>query len=137
MCKNISINKRTTILINYYKIFLIPESMVAFISGMFISVATNIVTSSIPNGLMTIGLEYIFSAILMLIASVAMMIWAICVKPIQDLFSKDTILGPAGSKDWYEFIHDPKRKEVLVTVNICLLIATICVSVSVILWSAV
>lgn len=118
----------------YYKMFLIPESMIAFISGIFISVSTGILTVAIPDSLLTLGANYIISAILMFIASIAMMIWSICIKSVQDAFANDSILGARGDNDWYGFLQDQNQNNVITKVNACFLTTLFTVAASVVLW---
>ena len=116
----------------YYKIFLIRDSMVAFISGIFISVSTGVFTAGIPDSLLTIGWGYIASAIMMFIASVAMMLWAIIVKPMQDEIFEDYKEYMNNSyelvKGMAEYQKDVKK------VNICVAITAVSFVASVVLW---
>lgn len=118
----------------YYKMFLIPESMIAFISGIFISVSTGILTVAIPDSLLTLGANYIISAVLMFIASIAMMIWSVCIKSVQDAFSNDSILGARGDNDWYGFLHDQNQNNIIAKVNACFFTTLVTVAASVVLW---
>lgn len=118
----------------YYKIYLTPESMVTFVSGIFISVSTGILTCAIPNSLITIGSCYIISAILMFFASLSLMMWAIFIKPIHDTFYRDPFKGPDGDNDWVAFIMLPSRKKQMKKIHFCFIIAVVSLIVSILLW---
>lgn len=127
--------KNKNILSKFYRnFFLISNNMVSFISGIFISISTGILTSAIPKSIFTIGVYYIISSILMFFASMAMMIWAITIKPIQDDFNGDAIYGKEGTNDWYAFIHDSKRRPTMIKVNICCITAIFSFVGSIVLW---
>lgn len=118
----------------YYKLFLTPDSMVTFVSGIFISVSTGILTCSIPDHLITIGWCYIVSAALMFIASLSLMLWAIFIKPIHDTFYIDPFNGPQNKNDWLTFITDPIRKKQMKKIHICFVTTMLSFFLSVLLW---
>lgn len=127
--------KNKSIIGLYYRIFLLSDNMVSFISGIFISVSTGILTCAIPQSILTIGVYYIISAVLMFIASIAMMIWAIAVKPLHDAFDSDAIYGRDGTNDWCSFcVHYSKGKSAMLKIGISFLITVLCFIGSVILW---
>ena len=128
---------KNTFLSLFYKIFLLSDNMVSFISGIFISVSTGILTCVIPQSILTMGAYYIISAVLMFIASIAMMIWSTAIKPIHDIFNSDTVYGRGigGTNDWVSFCSKHlKGKSIMFKVIICFLITALCFIGSVILW---
>ena len=83
----ISIRKR--LLWAMYSILLIPESFLAFISGIFLSAAINIATSMISDDRITkISGHITFSMCAMFIACVGFMVLATLVSPLQENYKK-------------------------------------------------
>lgn len=120
-------------LIYFYKI--LPESMITFISGIFISVSTGIFTCAIPNSITTIGVCYIISAVLMFLASLALMVWAIIIQGIHAGFAQDSLCGlKSENPDWCKYITDGIRRKEMTIINVCFIVTSISVLSSIILW---
>lgn len=111
-----------------------PESMITFISGIFISVSTGIFTCAIPDGISEIGVYYTISAILMFIASLSLMLWAVIIQPIHDDFAKDPFYGQQGENNWGKYISVEIRKKKMIKIHICFFATIISILASVILW---
>ena len=118
----------------YYGMFEVPESMVTFISGIFISVSTGIFTCAIPDSLATIGACYIWSAVLMFVASLALMLWAIVVSPLQKDFETNPFEGKIANSDWVTYITDNDRKADRIKLHLCFITTVITVALTVVLW---
>lgn len=98
--------------IKFYYIFcLIQDDMLTFFSGIFVSVALNILTSNLPESILKLGATHLLLTVMMLIASYIFIRWAIVVKPILASFSKQDVLrktmGDAGC--WYELLTKNKK----------------------------
>ena len=128
----------------YYMVFLLPDSIVAFISGIFISVSTNIITSSIPEGLSKIGGLYIASSITMFLASVSTMVWTVSIKDALDRYThyrseeRKKHREARLKDDWYDFINSigekEDRKKRLCILNISFFTTVLLVVSSLVLW---
>lgn len=88
------------IIYNFLKIFKIPESILVFFSGIFVSASINIFTSIVPDASSTLRWNFIVSAVFMLICSILLMIWACCVKPYQEQFAKETKENRQAINGW-------------------------------------
>lgn len=119
----------------YYGMYEMPESMVTFVSGIFISVSTGIFTCNIPESLASIGAYYIWSAVLMFIASLALMLWAIVVSPLQKDYENNPFEGKNADCDWVTYITDKDRKADRIKLHLCFIITVITVVLSVVLWA--
>lgn len=94
----------------------IPESILAFISGILLSAAINIATGMIgEEGISQLPANITISMTLMFIACVLFMVLAVMVKPIQESFntkdasSKKYIRETQKSNPWYESIKDQNK----------------------------
>lgn len=121
----------------YYNIFLLSEGLIGFFSGIFISVATNILTSGIPNNKPSdLGWHIILSVIMWFIAGLSAILWTITVKPVQEAFEKDSYLGKqaVGGSNWYKFITDEKRKKARIRLNFCVVSVIASITIGIVLW---
>lgn len=104
--------------IKFYYIFcLIQDDMLTFFSGIFVSVALNILTSNLPESILKLGTTHLLLTVMMLIASYIFIRWAIVVKPILASFSaQDVIRKKMGDAVcWYELLaHTENVKNKLV-----------------------
>lgn len=117
-----------------YRLLYVSDGILGFLSGVFISVATNIVTSGIPDRkLSEIGWHLWISAIMWAVAGTATIVWSLLVKPVQELYSLDSIHGKRGDSNWDAFIGDNKRKKVRCAVLALFLISLFAVIISIIL----
>lgn len=90
----------------YYLFRLIQDDILTFFSGIFVSIALNILTSNLPESILTLGTTQLLLTILMLIASFVFIRWAIVIRPILASFSEQEIaieqLGEPTS--WYNLL---------------------------------
>ena len=109
--------KHTTKIKFFYLFCLIQDDMLTFFSGVFVSVALNILTCELPESILTLGTAQLILTALMLIASFLFIRWAIIIKPIQNNFVSQEIARKAlgDSVCWYNLLDEymVKRKLVL------------------------
>ena len=131
----INIFLKEDIMRKLFYIFLLSDSVLAFLSGIFISVATNIFTSGIPDhNPFQLGLPIILSAVMWLIAGTATMIWSVIIKPVHDLFQQDSFLGKKGENNWCGFLFDKKRRNIRISICICLIVTLVSLVLSIFFW---
>jgi len=100
----------------FFYLLLLPESVINFLSGIFISAAINILTSQIPQGILTVGEGYLIAAILMIFISVLLVVWAMCVKPLQQMYKDSVSLFRGGigeKKYWYNILCEHNATKLL------------------------
>lgn len=118
----------------FYRLMYISDGILGFLSGVFISVATNIVTSGIPDRkLSEISWQLWISAVMWAVAGTATIVWSLLVKPVQELYGLDSIHGKRGDNNWDAFIGDNKRKKTRHTVFALFLVSLFAVIIGIIL----
>jgi len=88
---------------------MLPENLMIFFSGIFLSIAINVATSNIPIDLSKLPTHIIVSMVFMIISSIALAIWATITKPLQDEFKNAVI---KGIKAWRDMIRPFKSGKI-------------------------
>lgn len=121
--------KHITTIKFFYIFCLIQDDMLTFFSGVFVSVALNILTSRLPDSILVLSTTQLILIALMLIASFLFIRWAILIKPIQANFSSQEIARKAlgDSMCWDNLLdeYSVKRKLVLYLI-LEILLSVIC-----------
>lgn len=92
-------------------VFLLPESIIAFFSGILVSAAINILTSfAVSKTIEVFPLNLILSSGFMLLAACSMMAWVVVVKPCQDKYYNIA----KNERNWYEQIRNTSRHKLLI-----------------------
>lgn len=108
---------------SFWLIFRAPESVIAFLSGAFVSAAINIFTDSDADT------YRIVAAVLMLIISALFVVWTVCARPLDEKYrsAKQIIDEQSGAdskyptKFWCGILdNNPKNKRVLIGIFIAL-----------------
>lgn len=112
----------------FWLVFRAPESIIAFISGAFISTAINLFTGS------QLDMYSAIAASIMVVVSLLLVLWTVCTKPLDDIYrgSKD-IIDEEVKKDprfstefWVGILNKNKKvKNTLLIVFITVLILTV------------
>lgn len=109
-------------------IFKISESIYAFLSGILLSAAINIATSTINNNEISMAQNIRISMILMFIASILFMLLSVYLKPIQERYSG----YPADDNDklaWLSAINTTKHAVFVLPIVFVLSLSTMIVSI--------
>lgn len=93
--------------INFFYLFnLITDDTLTFLSGIFVATSINILTSQIPESVLSIGRTYLCIACMMLFSAFLLIRWAIYIKPIIAHYAGSSVArSTLGSKDtWYNIL---------------------------------
>ena len=71
----------------------------------------------------------------MFVASLALMLWAIVVSPLQKDYETNPFEGKIANSDWVTYITDNDRKADRIKLHLCFIITVITVVLSVVLWA--
>lgn len=117
----------------FWYLFRAPDSIIAFISGAFISAAINIFTDK------TSDLFQLISAVMMFIVSLLLVLWMVIVKPLEEEFkaakgiiekTSETISN-YSSLFWKDLIN--KRKSVKIGLLLIFSFSMLCILGSILL----
>lgn len=61
----------------FFFIFIIPSTILNFLSGVFVAAAINIVTSQLPNSILSIGVKYLVIAVQFFGVAVLLVVWSL------------------------------------------------------------
>lgn len=99
-------------MLNYIKklfwgIFLFPDNVLTFFSGIFVAVSVNILTSQIPQSVFSIGWTFFLAAILLFIIAGILLVWSATVRSLQLEYNESTdIRVSIGALEcWYNIIN--------------------------------
>lgn len=99
-------------MLNYIKklfwgIFLFPDNVLTFFSGIFVAVSVNILTSQIPQSVFSIGWTFFLAAILLFIIAGILLGWSATVRSLQLEYNESTdIRVSIGALEcWYNIIN--------------------------------
>lgn len=109
---------------NLLLILKLPDALLAFISGAFVSGAINIFTNS--NG---VDSAHIWTAVLMLITAIGVVCWMILVKPLEEEYKEHYKTGDI-KKDVWGYVLSRKKNKIK---RIVLSISSICALVTAVL----
>jgi hypothetical protein len=84
---------------------MLPENLMVFFSGIFLSVAINLATYNITQGLSSLAAHIIISMIFMITSSIVLAVWAAITKPLKEEFKADCLIG---IKAWRDMIRPNK-----------------------------
>lgn len=116
---------KTFICENLFWFFYIPYSTWNFLSGVFTATAVNIFTSQIPESILSIGVKYIFAALLFLVIAIIMFYLSLFLKPLQermDDYSSETRKREGPKKCWHNVIINQKVSRKLIGILIIMLL---------------
>ena len=99
-------------MLNYIKklfwgIFLFPDNVLTFFSGIFVAVSVNILTSQIPQSVFSIGWTFFLAAVLLFIIAGILLVWSATVRSLQLEYNESTdIRVSIGALEcWYNIIN--------------------------------
>lgn len=84
----------------FFNIFRLSDGSFCFFSGVLVSAAINMLTSSMPESPLTLPWNVLVSIILMVIASFLLILIADTVRPCQERYNSKEI----NVRDWYKEI---------------------------------
>jgi hypothetical protein len=108
---------------------MLPENLMIFFSGIFLSIAINIATKDIPIKL-DLPTNIFISMALMIVSSVVLAIWATITKPLQHEFKSAVI---KGIKAWRDMICPYKDGKIITSKGWLLLVIEIIAILSMVL----
>lgn len=120
-----SVDRKTRDKSSFWLIFRAPESVVAFLSGAFVSAAINIFTDVNADN------YRIAAAVLMLIVSILFVVWTVCARPLDEKYrSAKQIIDEQSNADpkyptkfWCGILdNNPKNKHALVGIFIAVIV---------------
>lgn len=108
----------------FYLFKLIPSSYLTFISGIFVATGVNMITSSLPESIVTNNLINLILALLFWLLAAIMTRWALAIDLFirhneEDMKSVASNYQGGDKKLWYDFIHEPRNKGVKNTLLRC------------------
>lgn len=91
----------------FWGIFLFPDNVLTFFSGIFVAVSVNILTSQIPQSVFSIGWTFFLAAILLFIIAGILLVWSATVRSLQFEYNESTdIRVSIGALEcWYNIIN--------------------------------
>ena len=91
----------------FWGIFLFPDNVRTFFSGIFVAVSVNILTSQIPQSVFSIGWTFFLAAILLFIIAGILLVWSATVRSLQLEYNESTdIRVSIGALEcWYNIIN--------------------------------
>ena len=91
----------------FWGIFLFPDNVLTFFSGIFVAVSVNILTSQIPQSVFSIGWTFFLAAILLFIIAGILLVWSATVRSLQLEYNESTdIRVSIGALEcWYNIIN--------------------------------
>ena len=91
----------------FWGIFLFPDNVLTFFSGIFVAVSVNILTSQIPQSVFSIGWTFFLAAILLFIIAGILLVWSATVRSLQLEYTESTdIRVSIGALEcWYNIIN--------------------------------
>lgn len=91
----------------FWGIFLFPDNVLTFFSGIFVAVSVNILTSQIPQSVFSIGWTFFLAAILLFIIAGILLGWSATVRSLQLEYNESTdIRVSIGALEcWYNIIN--------------------------------
>lgn len=96
----------------FWGIFLFPDNILTFFSGIFVAVSVNILTSQIPQSVFSIGWTFFLAAILLFIIAGILLVWSATVRSLQLEYNESTdIRVSIGALEcWYNIINRKTRQ---------------------------
>lgn len=91
----------------FWGIFLFPDNVLTFFSGIFVAVSVNILTSQIPQSVFSIGWTFFLAAISLFIIAGILLVWSATVRSLQLEYNESTdIRVSIGALEcWYNIIN--------------------------------
>lgn len=116
--------------LSFYYIFTISESILSYFSGIFTAAAINILTSKIPNSILSIGksaISFVIVAILFFLSSLLLIAWVTIVNPAKLAFeeSKKIVKNQDIKQIWYDILCGYKIQNILVVIFFLLFAFTV------------
>lgn len=119
----------------FWRLFLCPDNVLTFLSGILVAVSVNILTSQIPESAFTLGWTYILTALLLLSMAVILLWWSIVIKPFQsEYYESGDIQEQLGSLNcWYNIINKKTpqaksaRKKLVAFLALTFILSVLCV----------
>lgn len=90
----------------FWAIFLLPDNVLTFFSGIFVAGSVNILTSQIPQSVFSAGWTFFLASILLMIIACILLWWSVIIRPVQCEYNDSfDIRENMGALDcWYNFI---------------------------------
>lgn len=119
----------------FWTLFLCPDSILTFLSGILVAVSVNILTSQIPKSAFTLGWPFILVAVLFFLIAVILLWWSIIIKPFQtEYYESSDIQESLGSmKCWYNIIHKntsqakSTRRKLIIFLVLLVILSVLCI----------
>ena len=91
----------------FWAIFLLPDNVLTFFSGIFVAGSVNILTSQIPQSVFSAGWTFFLASILLMIIACILLWWSVIIRPVQCEYNESfDIRENMGALDcWYNFIN--------------------------------
>ncbi len=91
----------------FWAIFLLPDNVLTFFSGIFVAGSVNILTSQIPQSVFSAGWTFFLASILLMIIACVLLWWSVIIRPVQCEYNESfDIRENMGALDcWYNFIN--------------------------------
>lgn len=114
----------------FYLFKLITDDTLTFFSGVFVATSINILTSQIPNSILSLGKKYLVIAGMIFVSAFMLIKWAAFIKPILSHYTNSSLANQTygNLQSWYNVLGEHKAFSRLITyfiITVLLLIISI------------
>lgn len=106
----------------FFFIFIIPNTILNFLSGVFVATAINIVTSQLPNSILSIGVKYLVIAVQFFGVAVLLVGWSLLTEKAHIQYNENKRHNTDLMALWYGSLQTNRTRAFLAAILVLLVV---------------